>query len=137
MVRNKRKLHEFPQRGALAAALCAVACAAFVLSSCVSKEVLEVRELQIGSVDLDLVADGTHRGDFTYGEFTYIVDVVVLDHRITEIVVVANRDSTHAKMAEGVLDTVVSEQRTDVDVVAGATTTSKALLKAVENALTP
>ena len=145
MSTNRKKPDEFSRGGVAAASrplfaaivLMTAAYAVVVLSGCVSKEVLEVRAMQIGSVDLDLVADGTHRGDFTYGEFTYIVDVVVLEHRITEIVVVANRDSTHAQMAEGVLDTIVSDQRTDVDVVAGATTTSKALLKAVENALTP
>jgi uncharacterized protein with FMN-binding domain len=38
-------------------------------------------------------------------------------------------------MAEGVVKSILDQQKNDVDVVSGATTTSKALLKAVENAL--
>ena len=112
------------------------ASATISFSGCVSQEVLDVRKMPIEHVDLAAVPDGTFRGDFTYGDFTYIVEVTVSDHTITGIDIVANRDTPHAVKAAGVLGNVILEQRTDVDVVAGATSTSKALLKAVENALT-
>ncbi|GAB1456487.1 hypothetical protein MASR2M48_17950 [Spirochaetota bacterium] len=44
-------------------------------------------------------------------------------------------DTKQAKMAEGVFASIISEQKNDVAVVSGATTTSKAFLKAIENAL--
>ena len=104
---------------------------AAAVTGCTSTEVRETRELAINHVDLSMVHDGTYDGDFTYA-----VRVSVTDHRIASINVVTNRDTTHAKKAEGVVGKVLDQQRNDVDVVSGATTTSKALLKAVENAIT-
>jgi uncharacterized protein with FMN-binding domain len=103
--------------------------------SCATEEMLRVRSMEIAPVDLSQVRDGTHRGQFTYGGYTYIVEVSVSGGRITSIVPVANRDTGPAKAAEGVIPRILEEQRNDVDVVSGATTTSKALLKAVETAL--
>ena len=81
------------------------------------------------------VTVGTYDGDFTYGGFAYQVSVSVASHQIRDIAVVKNRTTSHAKKAEEALKRVAEQQRNDVDAVSGATTTSKALLKAVENAL--
>jgi uncharacterized protein with FMN-binding domain len=108
---------------------------ALALVGCASQEVRDVRAMAIGHVDMQAARDGTYRGEYAYGSFTYAVDVTVADHRITEIIVVANRDTTHAKKAEGVLPRVLELQKNDVDAISGATTTSKALLKAIENAI--
>jgi uncharacterized protein with FMN-binding domain len=86
-------------------------------------------------VDLAKVRDGAYEGDFTYGGFTYEVSVTVASHQIKDIGVVKNRATNPAKKAERALKLVLEQQRNNVDAVSGATTTSKALLKAVENAL--
>lgn len=99
------------------------------------KEMKSVRAMPIETVDLASVQDGTFQGDFSYGGFTYEVAVAVKDHRIETIDILKNRDTKHAKQAEGVVPKVLSAQTVNVDVVTGATTTSKALLKAIENAL--
>jgi uncharacterized protein with FMN-binding domain len=97
----------------------------------------EVREMTINEVELSKVHDGTFCGDFTYGNFTYEVEVTVQDHQIQRINILRNRsESDHAKKAEGVADKVIKAQSLKVDAVTGATTTSKALLKAIERALT-
>ncbi|WMJ89027.1 FMN-binding protein [Anaerocolumna sp. MB42-C2] len=95
----------------------------------------KVRNMEINNVDLEKVNDGTYNGKYTYGHYTYQVEVTVKNHEIKSIDVINGRVSEHAKAAEGVLDNILTEQKIDVDVVSGATTTSKALLKAVENAL--
>jgi uncharacterized protein with FMN-binding domain len=77
---------------------------------CNGAEVKAVRALPIDHVDLAKVRDGTYQGDFAYGGFDYQVQVTVAGHQI--------------------------KQKNDVDAVSGATTTSKALLKAIERALT-
>ena len=101
------------------------------------KEQAEVRKMPIHEVDLAKVKDGIYRGDFTYGNFTYEVEVAVQDHEIKHIDFFKNRsEGEHAKKAEGVVEKVLKAQSLKVDVVTGATTTSKALLKAIENALT-
>jgi uncharacterized protein with FMN-binding domain len=63
------------------------------------------------------------------------VDVEVKGNKIITITGVDNRKSPYVTYAEGVFRKIVREQRIDVDAVTGATTTSKAFMKAVENAL--
>ena len=105
------------------------------LFGCASAEVKAVRNMPISHVDLTKVKDGAYKGDFTYGGFTYEVAVTVASGQIKDIGVVMNRTTRHAKMAEDVVKSILDQQRNDVDAVSGATTTSKALLKAAENAL--
>jgi uncharacterized protein with FMN-binding domain len=81
------------------------------------------------------MVDGTHRGRFTYGAFIYIVDVVAEGGRITDIVIIQNKDNEPSMRAAAVLEKVVEEQTLQVDAVSGATASSKALLKAAENAI--
>lgn len=106
-----------------------------VLFSCSSQDIVETRGLQISQVDINSVRDGNFTGDYSYGGYTYEVEVGVKDHRIAKIEIVSNRDTKHAKMAEEVIPAILREQKTNVDAISGATTTSKALLKAIENAL--
>lgn len=99
-----------------------------------------IREMSIRDVDLLQINDGTYTGNFTYGKgkgFTYAVETQVKNHKIIGINILSNRDSKHAKKAEGVIDRIIRQQTPNVDAVSGATTTSKALMKAVENALLP
>ncbi len=116
----------------LALSACLVA---LFLVSCVSPEMKAVREMEIESVDLSRVPDGTYEGSFAYGSFSYVVSAQVENGRIVSVDILQNRTTKRALMAEGIVSRVLAEQRTDVDAVAGATTTSKALLKALENAL--
>jgi uncharacterized protein with FMN-binding domain len=114
----------------------AVVClAALVLCGCTSAEVKAVRSLPINHVDLSLVKDGVYSGDYSYSGFTYQVEVTVADHHIKDVAIINNRKTNRATMAAGVAQSVVDQQKNDVDAVSGATTTSKALLKAIENAL--
>ena len=89
----------------------------------------------VGDVDLSGLADETYRGRHEFN-FTYVVDVTVRDFSIADIRIIANRDSKYAVRAGAVLQRVVDRQTPNVDAVSGATTTSKCLLKAIENALT-
>lgn len=94
-----------------------------------------VRNMKINNVDLTKLDDGIYKGEYSYGHYTYKVEVHLKDHKLIDISVKDGRKSKRAKMAEGVTDKIISQQRIDVDAVSGATTTSKAILKAVENAL--
>ena len=105
------------------------------LFGCSNAEVKAVRAMPISHIDLGKVKDGQYAGDFSYGGFTYEVAVTVAGHQMKEVTVVRNRTTKHARMAEGVLKAILGQQKNDVDAISGATTTSKALLKAVEKAL--
>jgi len=95
----------------------------------------EIRTMAINDVRMDSSKDGVYQGEYSYSSTTCKVEVVVKNHRIVEIRVLSSGESKYAKKAEEVLDNVIEKQTLQVDVVAGATTTSKALLKATENAL--
>jgi uncharacterized protein with FMN-binding domain len=101
----------------------------------VNKEHQAVRALVIEDQDLASVHDGTYLGDYTYGGFTYQVSVTIQNYRIKGIDILKNRSTRYAKMAEGVVDKVLAKGNVNVEVVSGATTTSKALLKAIEQAI--
>ncbi|MBF0450164.1 MAG: FMN-binding protein [Candidatus Magnetomorum sp.] len=99
----------------------------------------QVREMPINEIDLSQIGDGTYTGDFTYGflgrDFTYAVETTVQANRITDIRVTNNRNTNHAKRAENIIPRVIEAQSPNVDAHTGATTTSKALLKAIERSL--
>jgi len=95
----------------------------------------EVRNAEIRDIDLSKVADGSYVGEFSYSNTTCRVEVVVGNHRIEAVNILENGSTDYAKKAEGVVEKVIAGQKTNVDAVSGATTTSKALLKAVEAAL--
>jgi uncharacterized protein with FMN-binding domain len=119
----------------VAVLLVVAACGYFLFYVPTMKKHMEVRDMVIGQINLDAIKDGSYRGEFSYASFTYIVDVTVSGNFITDIEVIQNRESSYAKMAEDVMINVIQAQSLQVDTVSGATTTSKALLKAVENAL--
>jgi len=99
-------------------------------------EIAKLRNMNVENIQLDTVADGVYRGDYRYGVVLCTVEIVVREHRITAIHIINNGRSVYAKRAEEVSDRVLEAQSLQVDVISGATTTSKALLKAMEKALT-
>jgi uncharacterized protein with FMN-binding domain len=105
-------------------------------SGCASREMMRVRAMPIHNVDLSRIPNGIFNGGFTYADFTYEVAVYISNHRITDVKILSNRDTKYAKKAEGVIERVLQAQSPKVDAISGATTTSKAILKAIENALT-
>ena len=90
---------------------------------------------KIGDVNLAVVNDGVYTGSYAALRFSNTVEVTVKDHTITDIKVVSPpvivKPDTMDTLAQEVLDA----QNLQVDAVSGATATSKAFLKAVENAL--
>lgn len=113
-----------------------VGCAVLVVSACACRLPWDhswVARLPVEDVDVSGHADGTYRGSFSYNRFTYVVDTTLRDGRYDAIVIVANRDTERACSAEAVTERVIESQSLHVDVVTGATNTSKALLKAIED----
>lgn len=128
----------FGMRGAVEIAVVAAVVLAglAVFGLTASKELQRIRSMPITDVSLATVADGTYRRDFTYGKRTHVaVEAVVRDHRLTGLKMLETPGTKHALLAEGVLARVLERQSLAVDVVSGATTTSKAILKAIELAL--
>lgn len=96
----------------------------------------KVNALTVQNVDLALVADGTYTGECDVEQIYAKVSVTVQDHSITNIVLLEHRHGAgHGTPAEIILQQILARQNLQVDLVAGATNSSKVLQKAVETAL--
>jgi uncharacterized protein with FMN-binding domain len=86
------------------------------------------------NIDLESIADGEYTGRYTCGLVSARVSVTVQDHRITGIEIL-DHVYKRGKPGEGVIDSVIREQRLDVDVISGATISSKVILNSIGYAL--
>lgn len=93
-------------------------------------------KVPISGIGLSGAADGVYTGTYTQGRWTNTLNVHVKDHKITEIVIEKDVLAAGITNCSGeVFRRVIEKQSTEVDAVSGATVTSKAYLKAIENAL--
>ncbi len=92
----------------------------------------EIKSMIINNIDLQGIEDGYYEGVFTGGRWSNKVAVTVVNHSITHIQVI---DSEQLKLMNSAAEAVKKEQSLQIDTVSGATVTTKAFLKAVENAL--
>ena len=88
----------------------------------------------ITSPDLNTVADGTYRGTSRVGPVRVTLDVTVTDREITSIEIIRHFNG-RGRRAEAIVPAIIEAQNLAVDVISGATGSSKAILKAVEDAL--
>jgi uncharacterized protein with FMN-binding domain len=78
--------------------------------------------------------DGVYQGEATSGPVTALVEVRILDRRITGIRLIEHRH-WRGGAAEAVIARIMKEQSTAVDAVSGATTSSIAIMNSVEDAV--
>jgi uncharacterized protein with FMN-binding domain len=104
-----------------------------------SKEHKEARSLPLKAVDFGKLKDGTYHGAYEGGMYKWRAnecDVTVANGKVTDIQLAASKDPGGKNTQHRVLyDRVVQAQSLQVDAISGATLTSKAYLKAVEDAL--
>ena len=89
----------------------------------------------IPSVALDTIDDGIYEGNYSVFPVTVKLNVTVKGHEITEILILEHVNGQGGK-AEVIADQVIEKQSLQVDIISGATYSSKVILKALENALT-
>ncbi len=81
--------------------------------------------------------NGTYEGSGTGYGGTITVQVTLEDDTITAVSVVSapGEDSAYLSQGESVINSIISEQSTDVDTISGATFSSTGILEAVNDAL--
>jgi uncharacterized protein with FMN-binding domain len=95
-----------------------------------------IKKMNIDTVDLAEVSDGTYTGRFEKARWDYTVEVTVSDGRITDVEPLnVPADEMSREFFTKASSAVEERQSTDIDVVGGATVNTKAFRKAVENAL--
>ncbi len=106
----------------------------------------EVRELVIADINFESLRDGSYVGEYTGAKDSFRdtqVEVSINAGKISDIKILKGAldkegrpaELTGGKSIDDLFDNVVRLQTLQVDVISGATLTSKAHLKALENAL--
>jgi len=89
-----------------------------------------------GPVAAGSIRDGTYIGNFKSPPNSAKVEVLVEKGRIANVTILWHGASWVGSKAEDVIPwRIVEEQSTDVDVVVGATNSSRVIMNAVQNAL--
>ncbi len=93
-----------------------------------------VKETTFEDINISDIPDGVYVGEYDV-DFIYAkVEVTVQNGEITNINILEHRHE-RGKTAEVITDSIVDEQKIDVDAISGATNSSTVIKKAVENAL--
>ena len=105
-----------------------------------NKGMADIKRLSVENIDVSLLKDGNYFGEYENGRWQYHVEVIVRDGEVKEIHVLNTKTGPFdMEMYDDVntelIQRIVQNQSLQVDTVTGATVNSKALLKAVENAL--
>jgi len=103
------------------------------------KEHREAQSLPLNAVDFGKLNDGTYHGAYEGGMYKWRANecqVTVSSGKVTDIRLVASKDPAAKNTQHEMLyERVIQAQSLQVDTISSATLTSKAYLKAVENAL--
>ena len=119
--------------------VCVIMIVAFIglFTGCLSRGLSEGANVILYGIDVSNVPDGSYTGVYEFRRWSNKLVVHVNDKKITEIDIARNIMGPNVKKISGeIFNRVIEAQNTTVDVVSGATVTSKAYLKAIENAFT-
>ncbi|MHC1723923.1 MAG: FMN-binding protein [Aminipila sp.] len=85
-------------------------------------------------INLSLIKNGTYTGEFKAGLVFVKVKTTIEDKKITDIKLIEHKNGK-GSAAESIINDIISKQTTDVDMISGATISSKVIRKAIENSL--
>lgn len=88
----------------------------------------------INQINLENIEDGTYTGEAKAGLIKVVAEVKVSNHMITDIRLIEH-DNWQGGPAEAILEDVIDNQSLEVDLISGASSSSKVILKAIENSL--
>ena len=105
-----------------------------MMAACNSTKFSEIEALL---PDMQYKSDGTYRGsyDLSGTPVKVTLDVTVQHGNISGINIIEHFCSPIGKKAEKITESIIEEQSLGIDAISGATASSKAILKAVEDAL--
>lgn len=93
------------------------------------------KNMVINHVNVSQLQDGVYKGKYSGGRWSNEVNVMIKDRKITKIDTVKSVLIEMPEVTKELFNNVIEKQDTTVDIVSGAIVTSKAYLKAIENAL--
>jgi uncharacterized protein with FMN-binding domain len=95
----------------------------------------EGKNIEINGINMSNIEDGTYKGSYEFRRWSNELEVVVIENKITAIKILSDVKYANPAVSDKLFDEVIEAQDTRVDAVSGATVTSKAYLRSIENAL--
>ncbi|MDF2614036.1 MAG: hypothetical protein K0S71_1822 [Clostridia bacterium] len=104
----------------------------------ITRGLKEGKALVIRDVNLSVLQDGKYHGVYHKGRWLSEVNVIIKDHKIMQVQLVSDPmlNPGSPDFSKELFKRVIEKQTPNVEVVSGATVTSKAYLKSIEYALT-
>jgi uncharacterized protein with FMN-binding domain len=111
-----------------------------LFTSCfsLSGEHEEAKNVEIRNIDFIKLVDGSYLGFYEGGMYKWReneVQVMITSGKVSEIALLSSKENPQPEFTEVLFDRVIKKQSLQVDVISGASLTSKAFLKSIENAL--
>lgn len=95
---------------------------------------VKIDSIEITEINLQTIDDGKYIGEYDAGYIYVKVQVTVYNHQIEDIVLLKHINE-RGKPAETIVDSIVAEQKINVDAVTHATNSSNVIKQACINAL--
>jgi uncharacterized protein with FMN-binding domain len=95
----------------------------------------EIKEMEISDIDISKLSDGIYIGEFKKGRWSYSVKIHIQGRSVRQIELTDAKMAAFKKINHEIMTRVILKNSINVDTYTGATVTSKAFLKAMENAL--
>lgn len=92
-------------------------------------------QLVINDVNLAVLDDGVYQGKYASGRWSNQIEVEVNNHQISKITIVKDVMFARPEITDELFKNVIDSQSLIVDVISGATVTSRVYLKSIEQAL--
>lgn len=100
----------------------------------IQKSLSKLDDLTIENINLSNVKDGTYNGSYEVFPVSAEVNVTIKNKKIVNVELLKHNNGK-GESAEILTEKVVENQSLEVDIVSGATYSSKVILKSIENAL--
>ena len=114
--------------------ICLLIMGVYLGSKMIESNLKELAESKITNINVKTLSDGYYKGSFSEFPISVEVGVMVNNGKIDAIDLLKHTNGQGAD-AEDITNKVINAQSLQVDAISGATYSSKAILKAIENAL--
>ncbi|MHB1154823.1 MAG: FMN-binding protein [Eubacteriales bacterium] len=114
--------------------ICIIAGTIMTASAVIQRNLTKLAQDDIPDVNLAEISDGDYQGSYSVFPVSVVVKVTVENYKIIHIELIKHFNG-QGTPAEIILSKVEESQSLNVDIISGATYSSKVILKAIENAL--